>query len=193
MLTQRKSIAKWYDKSCSLVRLQSVDGRGRREGPKMLISHWQRKTWCSVQDIIKHGEGGHWQRQDWLAPGRMTQTPNESDPETCVWFSWGCGNTLSWTGWLKDRNIFSHRSESSKSKNQGTSLAVQWLGLCASTAGGTGSIPGQGTKILQASQCGQNKQTNKQNQGVGRDTLPPKALGKNLSCLCQVSGGCWHS
>ena len=24
---------------------------------------------------------------------------------------------------------------------------VQWLGLCASTAGGTGSIPGRGTKI----------------------------------------------
>ena len=29
----------------------------------------------------------------------------------------------------------------------GTSLAVQWLGLHASTAGGMGSIPGQGTKI----------------------------------------------
>lgn len=30
----------------------------------------------------------------------------------------------------------------------GTSMAVQWLGLYASTAGGTGLIPGQGTKIL---------------------------------------------
>ena len=29
----------------------------------------------------------------------------------------------------------------------GTSLEVQWLGLHASTAGGMGSIPGQGTKI----------------------------------------------
>ena len=27
----------------------------------------------------------------------------------------------------------------------GNSLAVQWLGLCASTAGGTGSIPGRGS------------------------------------------------
>ena len=27
---------------------------------------------------------------------------------------------------------------------------VQWLGLCASTAGGMGSIPGQGTKMLHA-------------------------------------------
>ena len=29
----------------------------------------------------------------------------------------------------------------------GTSLAVQWLRLCASTAGNTGLIPGDGTKI----------------------------------------------
>ena len=32
----------------------------------------------------------------------------------------------------------------------GTSLVVQWLGLHASTAGDTGLIPGQGTKILHA-------------------------------------------
>ena len=30
------------------------------------------------------------------------------------------------------------------------SLAVRWLGVRASTAGGTGSIPGLGTKTLQA-------------------------------------------
>ena len=29
----------------------------------------------------------------------------------------------------------------------GTFLEVQWLRLCATTAGGTDSIPGQGTKI----------------------------------------------
>ena len=33
---------------------------------------------------------------------------------------------------------------------RGNSLAVQWLGLHASTAGGMGSIPAQGTKILHA-------------------------------------------
>ena len=32
----------------------------------------------------------------------------------------------------------------------GNSLAVQWLGLSAFTAEGSGSIPGWGTKILQA-------------------------------------------
>ena len=38
-----------------------------------------------------------------------------------------------------------------------TSLAVQWLRLHAPTAGGAGSIPGQGTKILHAAPCGQKK------------------------------------
>ena len=39
---------------------------------------------------------------------------------------------------------------------------VQWLGLRAFTAGGAGSIPGQGTKIPHAAWHGQkkNKQTN---------------------------------
>ena len=36
-----------------------------------------------------------------------------------------------------------------------TSLAVQWLRLCTSTAGVKSSIPGRGTKILSAVQCGQ--------------------------------------
>ena len=48
-----------------------------------------------------------------------------------------------------------------KITTQGTSLAVQWLGLHASTAGGVGSIPGQGTKIPHASQCGQKKKKKK--------------------------------
>ena len=36
-------------------------------------------------------------------------------------------------------------------------LVVQWLGLHASTAGGIGLIPGQRTKTLHASRCGQTK------------------------------------
>ena len=39
----------------------------------------------------------------------------------------------------------------------GNSLAVQWLGLCTSTAGGMGPIPSQGTKIPHEMQCGQKK------------------------------------
>ena len=37
---------------------------------------------------------------------------------------------------------------------KGKSLATQWLRLQTSTTGGAGSIPGQGTKILHATQCG---------------------------------------
>ena len=33
----------------------------------------------------------------------------------------------------------------SKSRKAGTSLVIQWIRLCASTAGGMGSIPGQVT------------------------------------------------
>ena len=39
----------------------------------------------------------------------------------------------------------------------GTSLVVQWLRLCASNAGGADSIPGRGTKIPHAMQCGKKK------------------------------------
>ena len=41
------------------------------------------------------------------------------------------------------------------------SLAVQWLGLCASTAVGMGSLPGQGTKIPQATWHSQKKKKKK--------------------------------
>ena len=46
------------------------------------------------------------------------------------------------------------------SSKRGTSLVVQWLRLCASDARGTGLIPGQGTKISRAIQCGQNNNNN---------------------------------
>ena len=42
---------------------------------------------------------------------------------------------------------------------RGTSLVVQWLGLCASTAGSTGSIPGWGTRTPNASWSGKKKFT----------------------------------
>ena len=44
-----------------------------------------------------------------------------------------------------------------KKKGGGNSLVVQWLGLHAFTAKDQGSIPGQGTKIPQATWCGQKK------------------------------------
>ena len=42
-----------------------------------------------------------------------------------------------------------------KGSDKGTSLVVQWLRLCTSTAGGEGSIPGKGTKIPHDPQCSQ--------------------------------------
>ena len=57
----------------------------------------------------------------------------------------------------------------------GNSLAVvQCLGLCASSAGGTGSIlvPGHGTEILLAAYCGQKKKK------------PPKNV--YLNCIIAV-------
>ena len=40
---------------------------------------------------------------------------------------------------------------------------VQWLGFCAFTAEGAGSIPGRGTKIPQAVGCSQNNNNSSSN------------------------------
>ena len=57
----------------------------------------------------------------------------------------------------------------------GNSLAVQWLGLHASTAGGMGSIPGHGTKILQVVQYGKKNLETKQNKKM--ETQHTKTYG----------------
>ena len=43
----------------------------------------------------------------------------------------------------------------------GTSQVGQWLGFHAPNAGGTGSIPGQGTRILLAAQRGKKRKRKK--------------------------------
>ena len=43
----------------------------------------------------------------------------------------------------------------------GTSLVVQWLRLCTSTAGGMGLIPGRGTKIPHATHGQKKKKKNR--------------------------------
>ena len=48
-----------------------------------------------------------------------------------------------------------------KNDRIGTSLIVQWLGLCAPSTGGLGSIPGQGINIPHASTEAQHSQINK--------------------------------
>ena len=49
-------------------------------------------------------------------------------------------------------------------ENPRTSLAVQWLRLCVSNAGGVGLIPGQGTKIPHTAQHSQKKKGRKWGQ-----------------------------
>ena len=49
---------------------------------------------------------------------------------------------------------------------QGTSLAMQWLRLRASNAGGVGLIPGWGTKVPHAARLGQKKKKKKRNEYI---------------------------
>ena len=51
------------------------------------------------------------------------------------------------------------QSSARNTKNIGTFLVIQWLKIHASTAVGTGSIPGWGTKIQHALWCGQKIKT----------------------------------
>ena len=56
----------------------------------------------------------------------------------------------------QDSNPVSTREKDDTLKMiQGISLVVQRVRLCVSTAEDMGSIPGRGTKILQATLCGQ--------------------------------------
>ena len=72
-----------------------------------------------------------------------------------------------------------------KSPDTGTSLTVQWLGLCSSTAGDMGLIPGLGTKIPHTMRCSQKKKKNPRTH-----THLSKVL---LSCLLIYLVGCVRS
>ena len=77
----------------------------------------------------------------------------------------------------------------------GNSLVVQWLGLCASIAGGAGLIPGRGTKIPQAMQavwCDQQQNKAKQLSTVTFFSIQEKNTTISFrwcgSCPCSVGG-----
>ena len=57
---------------------------------------------------------------------------------------------------------------------------VQWLGLCASTARGMGSISGWGTKISHALRRSQNKQTYKRCTLKKESEKTTQRLGENV-------------
>ena len=68
----------------------------------------------------------------------------------------------------KSERIYKELSKlnNKKTNSLGTSLAVQGLRLHFPNTGSTGSIPGQGTKILHGSECGQKKKEKKRNKSV---------------------------
>ena len=80
-----------------------------------------------------------------------------------------------------------------RTPREGTSLAGQWLRIHASTAGGVGSIPGRGTKILHASWCRQKskerritrkkKKKNCQGALMKYQSLHHISLSPDLICL----------
>ena len=63
-------------------------------------------------------------------------------------------------------------------------LLVQWLGLCTYTAGGTVSIPGQRTKILQARQCAKFFLKICAREGMEKRE-PPYTVGGNVNWYSQ--------
>ena len=67
---------------------------------------------------------------------------------------------VSFNGWMDQQNVvypYNGLLFNIKKVIPGKYLVVQWLGLCTFPAEGTGSIPGWGAKILQATQLDQDK------------------------------------
>ena len=76
------------------------------------------------------------------------------------WEAWDFPNKFPGSGWHKTLDpwrydLKKHKKQKTNMLNMyereaGSSLVVQWLELCAFTAKGMGSIPGQGTNIIEA-------------------------------------------
>ena len=97
-----------------------------------------------------------------LNEGTSTSQQGAEDTEAWLGAGWGRRNGGQWEIEPPGpRVIVSGQEAVPKGRNKyetvGTSLAVQWLGLRASTVGGVGLIPSWGTKTPHAMRCGQNK------------------------------------
>ena len=82
-------------------------------------------------------------------PGAMSPTSLSSDCGQTETSGTEFMGTLHLPSWFWDTRLLL-----SGKPFPGASLVIQWLRLHTSTGGGAGSIPGQGTKILHATQCG---------------------------------------
>ena len=88
----------------------------------------------------------------------------------CASEAWDAGSILA--GELKLHMLHGSRK---KKSDFGGSLAVQWLRLHASNAGGAGLIPGQGTQIPHTSRSSQKKKERKKLTNPG-DLDPAQRL-----------------
>ena len=74
-----------------------------------------------------------------------------------------------------DGSFLEANSQNAKCSHAGNLLVVQWLELCASTAGDMGSIPGQRTKISYAVQ---------RQRGGGGEKKSSQAVGFMYLLIC---------
>ena len=121
---------------------------------------------------------------DWL---RLPRAPEE-------WSQGLCDESLASLkqGSLKKERGKGRQHCSLKDVQNGTSLAVQWLRLCASNAGDMGSIPGWGTKIPHAAQGSQSEKKKKvqENQRMWASGESNLKTSSSNSCHCTVVQSC---
>ena len=144
-LQHRKSIMRW--------------GRGKKLLRRSLRASLRR--WHLRRDL-KDEEEGHARRGDQIRKGEQTPSGFTLFPHLDLLPTLPQTNRK-----LEGRSVRSTQGHSGvqwillvisrcvTNYSSGTPLAVQWLRLCTSTSGGTGSVPGCGTRILHASLCGQ--------------------------------------
>ena len=75
-------------------------------------------------------------------------------------------------------NLFTKQKETHRLRKQRDSQVIQWLRLCAFTAEGVGSIPGQGTEIPQAASGAKKERKKKKRESERKKTNLQLPKGK---------------
>ena len=75
-------------------------------------------------------------------------------------------------------NLFTKQKETHRLSKQRDSQVIQWLRLCAFTAQGVGSIPGQGTEIPQAASGAKKERKKKKRESERKKTNLQLPKGK---------------
>ena len=72
-----------------------------------------------------------------------------------------------------------------------TSLVIQWLGLCASRAGGVGSVPGQITRIPYAAWHSQEKRKEKEKKTINDHQITQYCLSPSAQQMAPTPDFIW--